>query len=189
MTTTTWTKIETLKESALQWRREATLPQTLALVATGALLLALSSAIRIPLPWTPIPITLQTFAVLLLGMTLGAHASAASVLMYLMTFGGANLPGPTGGYMVGFVAAAWFVGYMTDRYTWTRTFPGLAAIMVVADFGMIHGFGLVWLGLLTGIHHPGTLFTMGTLPFVAGDLLKIIPAVGLGRLIAPQIRS
>jgi len=105
-----------------EWHRASLLTDAL-LVVAGSLFVAALAQVSLPLPFTPVPITGQTFAVLLVGAVLGARRGAASLVLYLLegslglpvfangTNGLARLLGPTGGYLIGFVAAAWIVGY------------------------------------------------------------------------------
>src|SRR3989344_4977730 len=124
-----------------------TLAQNLRLVAGGSLLVALCAQVALPLPFSPVPVTGQTFAVLLLGATLGARRSAAALLLYLVE-GAAGLPvfapgglpgvarlaGPTGGYLLAIPAAAFLVGLAAEqlpRRWWTRLGAAPAAAAVV----------------------------------------------------------
>lgn len=185
------------------FRREADLVWTAALALGFAALTGLAAQVRVPLPFTPVPITLQTFAVLLAGIALGGRAGGLSQALYVaiglggvpwFTGGGAgvgHLLGPTGGYLVGFVAAAAAVGYLTDRFAGARELPALLGILAVANFVVIYGFGLpwlyVWLSVVGG--QPvslGQLLTMGLLPFIPGDVVKLLGATAVGRAVAPQ---
>jgi len=148
-----------------------------------ALVLAVSSKIQLPVPGSPVPATLQTLAVILAGSTLGPWGGMASVATYLaagvtgapvFAFGGgpAYLMGPTGGYLLGFLPAAWVAGLMTrDHQAFWRLFGGFAAACA-----MIHIFGWAQLAALMG---PAAAFQAGVLPFVAFDLLKALLAAFL----------
>jgi biotin transport system substrate-specific component len=153
------------------------------LLAVGVFitLTALSAFVRIPLPFTPVPLTLQTFFVLLsgalLGRKLGVFAQAAYVLLGLtgqQVFTGAGsgslyLLGPTGGYIVGFVLASFFAGsfLIKEKQSAFAVFIKLLA----ADF-MILFSGMLWLkvSLSCGLSKA---FLLGFLPFVLGDILKV----------------
>ena len=146
---------------------------------------ALGAYIRIPLEGTPVPITLQTFFVLLSGAVLGRRLGSFSQFAYVI-LGAAGLPifqafssgalyaaGPTGGYLAGFVAAAYFVGRMVGR-------PGLGKIRVVASFIIadliIHISGALWLAYLYKMSLLRAA-SIGILPFVPGEIAKIFFAV------------
>lgn len=160
---------------------KATLGRDIALILVGSWLVALFAQIQIPL-W-PVPITGQTFGVLLIGALLGSRRGTLSLLAYLAQ-GAAGLPffagsaagiavlaGPTGGYLVGFVAAAYVVGWLSER-GWDRRFATAVAAMLVGNL-VIYTFGLSWL-----VHFVGreTLLQAGLLPFLPGDLAKILLA-------------
>lgn len=132
-----------------------------------------------------VPVTGQTFGVLLAGALLGSRRGALSQLTYLavgatgipywFALGGApgvaRLLGPTGGYLIGFVAAAFIVGFLAER-GWDRR-PGKAAVAMLAGSAVYFAFGLVWLARFI----PGdAVLGAGLYPFVAGDLLKIVAA-------------
>lgn len=151
-----------------------------ALILGGSLLIALSAQLQFVLPFSPVPITGQTFAVLLLGALYGSKRGPATVLTYLAlgavglpvfaggAFGIARLIGPTGGYLVGFVAAAVVVGLLSER-GWDRKLWTTAVGMIIGN-GMIYVVGVLWLSRFVG--WPAVLST-GVLPFLAGDALKI----------------
>lgn len=151
-----------------------------ALVVLGAGLIALMAQLQFPLPFSPVPVTGQTFAVLLVGASLGARLGAASVGLYIAegvaglpvftggSAGLARLSGPTGGYLVGFIAAAFIVGLLAER-GWDRRIWTAAVAMLVGEV-LIYVFGVGWLS-----RFPLTvgLLDAGLLPFVAGDLYKL----------------
>lgn len=180
-------------QGILPWPSDGSLPMQLGLALLGAALIGLLAQVRIPLPWTPVPITGQTLAVLCMGALLGPKVGTFSAILYI-ALGGAGLPwfagasggwlavlGPTGGYLVGFIPAACFVGYCCQRFTKARQLPGLVLVMLVANFIIIHGLGLLWLGYVSGIHSGTQLLALGTLPFISGDLVKIAAAAALAR--------
>jgi len=154
-----------------------------ALVIGGAALIALLSQVVLPLPFTPVPITGQTLAVLLIGVTLGSRRGVMSVLAYIAmglaglpifaggAIGIARLAGPTGGYILGFIAAAYIVGLLAER-GFDRKISTAIVAMVIGN-AIIYFFGLAWLSLYVGI--PNAL-SMGALPFIAGDAIKIAVA-------------
>ncbi len=154
---------------------------SLILITVFSLLLALSAQITIPLPFTPVPVTLQTMMVLATGALLGSRRGAAAVVLYIaegtagLPFfsmgrsGIAHLAGPTGGYLVGFIAAAFLAGLFSEK-GWDRN--GILAFigLMIADVVLFIP-GVLWLGILTGF--SGVLVT-GALPFVLADALKAL---------------
>ena len=165
-----------------------------AVAVTGfAIATALSAHVRIPLPFTPVPITLQTLVVLLAGLTLGAGGGAASQTLYLGA-GLAGLPvfaagagavfGPTGGYLIGFALAAAVAGAIARR----REDAAGIALGFAAGTVVIYACGVTWLCALT--HQPvAGVVAVGVLPFLAGDALKLVAAVGLARVARPAWRA
>lgn len=156
------------------------------LAIAGSALLALSAKVQIP--FYPVPLTMQTFVVLAIGMALGWKLGALTVLLYLAE-GAAGLPvfagspekgvglaymlGPTGGYLFGFVVAAAACGFLAER-GWDRRASTTAAAMLVGNL-LIYACGLAWLGVVVGWDKP--LLAWGMLPFLPGDALKIALAV------------
>jgi biotin transport system substrate-specific component len=148
------------------------------LILAGCLLIVISAQIHIPLK--PVPITGQTFGVLLVGALLGSRRGALSMLTYL-SWGIAGLPvfagggvgltwliGPTGGYLVGFVAAAFLVGWLSER-GWDRRKGKTAQAMLLGSL-TIYVFGATWLARFVGW---GGALELGIKPFLLGDVLKI----------------
>lgn len=160
-----------------------------ALVIGGSLLIGLCARIAIPLPFSPVPITGQTLAVLLVGTLLGSRRGSLCLLTYLAegaaglpVFAGgqaglAHLMGPTGGYLVGFVAAAYVTGLLAERGYDRRM--GTALLAMLLGNVVIYAFGLLWLACFVG--GEGAL-AAGLLPFIPGDLLKVI----LGTMLLPS---
>lgn len=158
------------------------------LILAGSLLIAIAAQIKIPLPFSPVPITGQTFAVLLLGALYGSKRGPATVLIYLALgvtgmpiFAGAAagiapLLGPTGGYLVGFLAAAYLVGLLSER-GWDRK-PWSAAMGMIIGNTVIYALGILWLAYYVGW---GKVLATGVLPFIPGDIIKI----GLATLLLP----
>ena len=153
------------------------------LVVGGSLFIALSARLVVPLPFSPVPVTGQTFAVLLVGALLGGWRGGLSVFLYLLqglaglpVFAGgatglARFTGPTGGYLVGFLAAAVVVGLLAQR-GWDRKVWTTAVAMGVGN-ALIYAFGLPWLARFVG---PERVFHLGLAPFIPGDLAKLILA-------------
>jgi len=157
---------------------------TLSLTLGFALLTAAAAQIRIPLGFTPVPITGQTFAVLLSGAALGATWGAASQFLYF-ALGAVGLPffsngeggwevvtGATGGYIVGFIAAAYVVGYLAERRQDRSVLSAIPAF--ITGNLVIYGFGVTWLyHSVESITTGEQAITAGFTPFIAGDLVKI----------------
>ena len=158
------------------------------LVAAGAGLIALAAQISITLPFTPVPITGQTFSVLLVGASLGTLRGGASALLYLAlgivglpvyasgASGWAQVTGASGGYLLGFVIAAALTGALAER-GWDRRFSSSIGAMLTGSV-VIYLFGLTWLAhsLRTGLVDS---LELGLYPFVPGDLVKLYLAAAL----------
>ena len=197
------TRINQTKLGLFRWRYELSIPKKLALALGMAALVGLVAQIRFQLPWTPVPITGQTFAVLLTGVLLGRWWGGISLAIYgglgaigLPWFAGlsggfAVLAGPTGGYIVGFIFAALFLGHFTDKYVRSRSFFSMLGLMLFANFILIYSPGLLQLGLWFKLvqGQPATfigILTMGAIPFIAGDITKIILAALIVRAAMPK---
>ncbi len=159
--------------------------------------------IVIPLPWTPVPITAQTFAVLIAGIVLGRHWGGLSQIIYVlvgligvpwfagMTGGYEMVFGATGGYLIGFIMAALFLGHFADKYIKAREFTPMFGLMMFASFILIYVPGLTVLGLFlaqsTG-KFPGILelLAMGLIPFIVGDFIKIAGASVFTKAVMPK---
>ncbi|KPJ52495.1 MAG: hypothetical protein AMJ37_02775 [Dehalococcoidia bacterium DG_18] len=163
----------------------ATLARDLLLILGFTAVTALSAQIAFYIG--PVPITGQTFAVLLTGALLGSKRGALSQLTYLglgamgapifagWMGGPAVLMGPTGGYLIGFVAAAFVVGLLAER-GWDRRTWSMALAMLVGNI-VIYVFGLSWLSIWLGHFAPkSSVLATGLYPFIPGDLLKIVLA-------------
>lgn len=151
-------------------------------VIAGTILLAISAKIQIP--FFPVPLTMQTFVVLLIGFAFGWRLGGLTVLAYLAE-GAAGLPvfagtpekgigiaymaGPTGGYLLGFLAAAVVTGFLAEK-RWDRTWLGAAAAALIG-LTVIYAFGLLWLGTIAGWDKP--VLEWGLLPFLPGEALKL----------------
>jgi biotin transport system substrate-specific component len=156
------------------------LGREVALILGGSLLIALSAQLQFVLPFSPVPITGQTFAVLLLGALYGSKRGPATVVTYLAlgvmglpvfaggTFGLSRLVGPTAGYLVGFLAAAFVVGLLSER-GWDRK-PWATAVSMIIGNGIIYVTGILWLSRFVGWQ---AVLSTGFLPFLPGDALKI----------------
>ena len=176
---TNYAKAETLVGAfvaPLDWTRTA------ALVLGFSLLTALAAQVVVPLPWTPVPVTGQTFAVLLTGALLGSRLGALAMLAYLAE-GAAGLPfftrgaggahylffSPTAGYLFAFPVAAFVTGYLAER-GWDRRFATAAAAMALGSL-VILACGWAWLSLF--YRTASEAFAAGVLPFLVGDVVKV----------------
>ena len=197
-------RINQTKFEVFRWRCELSIPKKLALALGIALLTGLAAQLRVQLPWSPVPITGQTFAVLLAGVLLGKWWGGVSLALYaglgiagvpwFTGFGSGlgYLAGPTGGYVIGFVFAALFLGYFTDQYVRARSFVSMLALMLFANFVLIYVPGLLQLGLWLNIvkGQPVTLSSllmMGAIPFIIGDITKAVLAAAIARGITPKM--
>ena len=196
-------RVDQAKYDAFRWRYELSIPKKLALAVGTAGLTGLLAQTRILLPWSPVPITGQTFAVLLGGVLLGRWWGGISLAIYV-GLGAAGLPwfsswsggaghilGPTGGYIIGFILASLFLGHFTDTYIRSRSFRSILALMLFANFVLIYLPGLFQLGLwvksATGQAPSLTvLLGMGALPFIPGDIAKAVAAAAIAGGITPK---
>lgn len=148
------------------------------LVTSFVIMTALGAYIRIPLPFTPVPITLQTFFVLLCGAVLGKKIGSLTQASYV-ALGALGLPvfqgygsgllhlaGPTGGYLVGFMVAAFLVGHFVKRGALLAMITGLLAIYACGILWLIAGYGF----------DPAKAVSLGFIPFIPGAILKLIAA-------------
>lgn len=160
--------------------------RSVSLVFGFSLLVALSAQIVIPVG--PVPITAQTFAVLLTGALLGSRLGAMALIVYLMEgavglpffYGGSSgilhILGPTGGYLVAFPAAAFITGAFAE-HGWDKRFPTAVAAMAIGSLLiMLSGWG--WFALVTHTSLP-VAFKLTVLQFIPGDIIKIVLAAAL----------
>src|SRR5690348_15089554 len=157
-------------------------------VIGGSLLMAACAHISIPLWFTPVPITLQTFGVMFLALSLGGWRASAALVLYLLEgisglpvfsphgLGGmAQLLGPTGGYLMSYPLAALAAGLIRDSLS-RRSRLIAFSLGAVACSVLVFAFGALWLATL--IHKPwATVFAIAVLPFIPGEVLKSIAAV------------
>ena len=181
--------VRTLTLSEIAWPQSG-LARDALLIAWASFATAVAAQIAIPLPWSPVPITGQTFAVLLSGAALGARRAFLAQLLYLAegslglpafaggTGGVAVLLGPTGGYLLVFPLGAAITGALAE-HGWDRRFATMFAAMLLGSVVIFAG-GLAGLSRFVPAEH---LLALGLLPFVPGDLVKAglaaaaIPAV------------
>jgi biotin transport system substrate-specific component len=154
------------------------------LVVLGSALLALSAKVQVP--FYPVPMTMQTLVVLVIGAAYGWRLGAATVAFYLFqglmglpvfagpAAGPLYMAGPTGGFLIGFVAAAAVTGFMAER-GWDRSLLRVVAMMAVGH-AVLFAFGLGWLSTLMPL---GKAWAVGVAPFAAATLLKTALAAAL----------
>ncbi len=156
-------------------------------IALFAAFTALTARITIPLPFTPVPITLQVMAVLLAGLVLGPRGGAISQLAYLAAvaaglpldargLGPAALLGPTGGYLLGFAPAAFVTGWLAERLHTMGAWGG-SFIAALAGVAVIYACGVAWLA--PGVGSLGAAWTLGAAPFILIDLGKALVAAAV----------
>ncbi|MDD5073183.1 MAG: biotin transporter BioY [Candidatus Omnitrophica bacterium] len=173
---------------------------TLAFLMVG--LMAVLAQVRIPLPWTPVPITGSTFAALFAGVLLGNVWGGISMLLYI-ALGAAGLPvftgfkggaavllGPTAGYLLGYAVVSFSIGYIMDNYAKARKFLPLFNIMLVSS-AVILAFGsaylAIWLGAVKGQGASlSEVLWMGFIPFIPGDIFKSLIAALIATSIMPK---
>jgi biotin transport system substrate-specific component len=157
-------------------------------IALFAAFTALTARITIPLPFTPVPITLQVMAALLAGLVLGSRGGAISQLAYLAAvaagapldargLGPAALLGPTAGYLLGFAPAAFLAGWLAERLhiimgAWVSSF-----VAALAGVAVIYACGLAWLA--PGVGSLGAAWALGAAPFILVDLGKALVAAAV----------
>jgi len=167
--------IETEKKKSHLWITYATQ------IFVGSLLIALCARITIFLPFTPVPLTLQTLAVMMIGATLGSRRAVLSVILYIgesvmgfpVLHGGLANPlaliGPNGGYLIGFIFQAYLVGWFAERrYTLLKT-TLMLGMSLACCLQLI--LGTLWLGHFVGYQ---SMLIMGVIPFIPGEILKML---------------
>lgn len=166
--------------------------KNIVLALVGSLAIWITAKIQIP--FYPVPVTMQTLVVLIIGMAYGPKLGTATLLIYfaqgalgLPVFAGtpekgigiAYMFGPTGGYLFGFIPAVILVGYLAKR-GWDRSSVKTFIAMVLGNI-VIYSFGLLWLGTVLGWDKP--ILEWGLTPFLLGDVLKI----SIATLVLPGI--
>lgn len=165
-------------EKKHSWLRSA------GLVILSSFLIGLFAKVAIPLPFTPVPIATQGFVILILSVLLGSKRAPAAVLCFLAqgaagfpVFAGgvggmAKLFGPTCGYLFGYLAAAFLVGYLSERMV-NRTPMKIFGVMAAGN-AMFFLFGVPYLAVFVGLKNA---LLLGLAPFVVGDLVKLVASV------------
>jgi biotin transport system substrate-specific component len=160
--------------------------KNVALVIGASLFVALCAQVSVPLPFTPVPLSLVNFAVLAVGLVLGSKRGFAALAVYLAE-GAVGLPvfahagglihlfGPTAGYLVAYPFVAFLAGLLFERSS--RTFGRAVVASIAAEF-LLFFSGVTWLMLL--FHTPlATAAKFGLYPFVFGEIIKVMAAAGL----------
>ncbi|HYI10958.1 MAG TPA: biotin transporter BioY [Thermoanaerobaculia bacterium] len=162
------------------------------LVVAASALIAIAAQVAIPLPFTPVPMTLQPLAVIFIGVALGSTRGAAAAALYLLEgFSGlpvfaqghggpAWLVAPTAGYLFSYPFAAWVAGFISER-GWGSSIVRAVTGMLLA-LGVIYLGGWSWLAILTD---PATAFTAGVAPFILADIVK----VAIGAALLPKAQK
>lgn len=177
--------MNTILSAALPQRFAGRTTTTIALVAFGTVLITAFTQLRVPLPFTPVPITGQTFAVILWAIIAGRTVGTASVATYLMAgalgapvFSGfasmTALWGPTSGYLLGFLPASFVAGWLSERKGLPTSAPLFATTMAgtaLLCFAIIHAVGVLGLASFVGYDN---VWAMGVRPFVLVDIAKAI---------------
>lgn len=170
--------------------RSLAVRRTLA-IGAGALVMVLAARAAVPVPGSPVPVTLQDLAAIVLGGALGPVAGSGAVLLYL-ALGVAGLPvfaagggpayllGPTGGYLLAFPLAAWLAGRLAGTDARRHALAALAALAV------IHAGGVSWLALQAGSAEAAV--RLGSLPFLATGAVKLALASGLIAALRSRLR-
>lgn len=192
-------KYKNVNLNFFKWRYELNFLYKLILSLSFACFTGLLAQFRFYIPGTPVPVTGQVFGVILAGVMMGTWGGI-SQLMYV-GMGAAGVPwfagfnygfgyifGPTGGYLVGFILAAFFIGFIVDRYLKSRKFLSMMVLMFFSIFVLIYIPGLIYLYIYTGATLSITeLLTMCVLPFLAADLVKAIVAASIATSITPKV--
>jgi len=185
-----------------EWRCSLEWQYKLALAFGFAALTGLAAQVVVFLPWTPVPLTLQTLPVLFGAVMLGRHWGGVSQTVYValgiigvpwffgMSGGYEHVLGATGGYLLGFIAAAWLVGYLSDSYPRVRRGVPMLALFTLATL-LIYALGLAQLYVWLSAYSSPTLFELaakGALPFLPWDILKAAVAAGCAWAVVPKER-
>jgi biotin transport system substrate-specific component len=191
--------IDKTRFNVFEWRYNLTIPWKLVMAVAMAAMTGLLVQVRIFVEWSPVPVTGQTLAVLLAGVLLGRRWGGASMAIYAV-LGVAGVPwfngwtsglGATGGYLIGFVLAALFLGYFTDKYVKSRYFISMLGLMIFASLILVYIPGVIWLGIwlkaVSGVSVDViSLITMGVVPFIIGDIVKSVAAALITKTVTPK---
>ncbi|WP_461435894.1 biotin transporter BioY [Methanosphaera sp.] len=196
-------KLHDMQYSWYNWRNNASTLTMVILSFVFACFTGLMAQVSIAVPWSPVLITFQTFAVLIAGTLLGGKYGSFSMILYTvlgimgmpwftnMNHGLSFIFAASGGYIIGFIIAAAFIGYVFDHYVNARKPLQTVILMLIANFICIYVPGLIGLYnamlVKTGsaLSIPELLF-MGVVPFIVGDLIKIALASGISTSLLPK---
>jgi len=166
------------------------------IIALFAALISVSSYLSIPLPFSPVPLTLQTFVIMLAGLVLAPVEAAASVGVFLL-LGAVGLPvfsggtagfgvlfGATGGYLFGFLAGAVVIGLLKGKEI---SFVRMLIATTIGGIVVVYAIGVPWLASFTGMGLSGA-FTVGALPFLIGDAIKVFVAATTAVTLRKQLK-
>jgi biotin transport system substrate-specific component len=175
-----------------KWKDETHFAHKISLAFLFACLTAAGAAVKIYFPFTPVPMTLQVFFVLLGGLVLGKWYGGLAQVLYV-GMGAAGIPwftaqsallGVTGGYLIGFILAAFLIGWITDKCVQARHFRGLIVVMFLA-LGVIYACGSFQLSLILRTDLLDTL-SLGVFPFFGKDILTIFSVSLIGSVLLPK---
>jgi biotin transport system substrate-specific component len=185
-----------------KWRYHLEFYHRIILAISFACITGILAQVRFYLPGSPVPLTGQTFAVLLSAVVLGKWWGGISQSIYLgvglagvpwfagLNGGFAYFIGPTGGYLIGFILAAFFLGYCIDSYVKSRNYWTMFMLMLFANFGIVFGLGLLqlygWFSITGASIDLEGLLLIGLIPFIIGDTIKIAIAAGVASSITPK---
>jgi biotin transport system substrate-specific component len=188
--------VSTRVDGALQRLKMNAADQLRTMVFASLLAALMAAGAFIAIPIGPVPLVLQNMFVLLAGLLLGSRWGLASVGVYLLA-GACGLPvfaggaggigrivGPTGGYLLGYLAAVFIVGYITERWGQRSV---VDVIAMICGTVVVYAGGIGWLKILTGMSWSKTLMT-GLFPFLLGDALKIVAAAVIAKAVRPIMR-
>ena len=189
-------KYESAKYNFFKWRFESTHLNKVMLALGFACLTGLLAQARFYLPYTPVPVTGQVFAVLLSGVILGKWYGGLSQGFYA-GLGAAGIPwfnglksgmdvlsGVTGGYIIGFIAAALVIGWFTDRYVKSRSFVWMFVLMVIG-ITLIYIPGVIQLSFVLDVNAQRAI-ELGALPFIGADLYKALIVTAIATALTPR---
>ncbi len=169
--------------------------QKIALIVGGSLFVALCARLSLPLPFTPVPLTLSNLGVLVVGLTLGSRAGFAALALYLVegamglpvfslgTGGIAPLLGPTGGYLMAYPVAAFLAGFIAERGT--KNFARFAVAAVAGEIVVFAG-GLGWLAVWAQ-GNASQAMRFGLYPFVFAEVMKVMSAAGIKQVVGSRL--
>jgi biotin transport system substrate-specific component len=188
-------KFKDLRYNFFKWKYETGYVYKLLFAFNFALLTAILAQVKFYLPGNAfVPITGQTFAVLLAGVVLGRWGGISQIMYVGMGAVGlpwfANISGSTIGYLVGFILASFFLGYITERYVKSRMFSTMLFLMFFTSFVLIYIPGLTYLYFyMNSIGFSLNIFellSIAVIPFIVGDIIKAVVAAFLTKAISPK---